>query len=88
MGIAWRRLLESLNMKRKYTPHDMRHSFITDLVTKGFDLKTIMEITGHKDIRMLIERYTHPSKEQKKNAVKALDNLESNIHKLEFGKNS
>ena len=51
----------------------MRHSFITDLVTKGFDLKTIMEITGHKDIRMLIERYTHPSKEQKKDAVKSLD---------------
>ena len=29
----------------------MRHSFITDLVTKGFDLKTIMEITGHKDFK-------------------------------------
>lgn len=82
MGIAWRRLLESLNMKRKYTPHDMRHSFITDLVTKGFDLKTIMEITGHKDIRMLIERYTHPSKEQKKDAVKSLEAVNLQNKKL------
>jgi len=51
----------------------MRHSFITDLVTKGFDLKTIIEIACHKDVRMLIERYTHPNKIQKSLAVKSLD---------------
>jgi len=34
----------------------MCHSLLTDLVTKGFDLKTIME-------------YTHTSKEQKKYAI-------------------
>jgi len=32
-----------------------------------------MEITGHKDIRMLIERYTHPTRENKSLAVKSLD---------------
>ena len=60
-------------MKGQYTLHDTRHTFITDLVTKGFDMKTIMEITGHKDIRMLIERYTHPTQEHKKDAVNSLD---------------
>jgi len=60
----------------------MRHSFITDLVTKGFDLKTIMEITGHKDIRMLIERYTHPSQKQKKDAVKSLEIINSTDNKI------
>jgi len=73
LGIAFRRLLAALNMKGRYRFHDLRHTFITDLVTKGFDLKTIMEITGHKDIRMLIERYTHPSRENKSLAVKSLD---------------
>ena len=34
-----------------------------------------MEITGHKDIRMLIERYTHPTRENKSLAVKSLDNI-------------
>ncbi len=51
---------------QNYILHDLRHTFITDLVTRGFDLKTIMEITGHKDIRMLIERYTHPGLDHKK----------------------
>jgi len=84
LGIAFRRLLAALNMKGRYRPHDLRHTFITDLVTKGFDLKTIMEITGHKDIRMLIERYTHPSKENKSLAVKSLDvvNQKDNIIRL------
>ncbi len=71
-------------MKGRYRLHDLRHTFITDLVTKGFDLKTIMEITGHKDIRMLIERYTHSSLDQKKQAVKSLDvvNQKDNIIRL------
>jgi hypothetical protein len=43
-----------------------------------------MEITGHKDIRMLIERYTHPSSENKSLAVKSLDvvNQKDNIIRL------
>lgn len=52
-----------------------RNTFITDLVTKGFYPKTIMEITGHKDIKMLIERYIHPGLDHKKKAVNSLDNL-------------
>jgi hypothetical protein len=34
-----------------------------------------MEISGHKNIRMLIERYTHPGLDHKKQAVKSLDDL-------------
>jgi len=72
VGRAFRRVLTALNINR---PHDLRHTFITDLVTKGFDLKTIMEISGHKDIRMLIERYTHPGLDHKLDTVRSLDNL-------------
>jgi len=75
VGIAFRRLLDSLNLKGRYTSNDNRHTFITDLVTKVFDPKTIMEITGHKDIKMLIERYTHPGLDHKNKAVNSLDNL-------------
>jgi len=51
----------------------MCHSFIADLLTKVFDLKTIMEITGYKDIRMLIERYIPPGLDHKMQAVRSLD---------------
>jgi len=72
VGKSFRRLLQRLKMQGLYRLHDIRHSFITDLVTRGFDMKTIMEITGHKDIRMLIERYTHPTDEHKKEAVETI----------------
>ncbi|MGB7292419.1 MAG: site-specific integrase [Thermodesulfobacteriota bacterium] len=71
VGKAWRRVLDKVELE-DYRPHDLRHSFITDLVTKGVDIITVMEITGHKDIRML-KHYTHPSQEHKKNAVKMLE---------------
>ena len=38
----------------------------------GVDIRTIQELMGHKDIKMTM-RYSHPTPEHKKNAVKMLD---------------
>ena len=39
--------------------HDLRHTFCSDLfVREKEDIATVMEITGHKDTRML-KRYSH-----------------------------
>lgn len=68
---AWRHALEKARILG-FRIHDLRHSFITDMVTKGVDITTVMEITGHRDIRML-KRYSHPTEEHKKQAVKLLE---------------
>lgn len=52
--------------------HDLRHTFGSRLGMNGTDLKTIMEIMGHKTTRMAM-RYQHPAPDHKLEAVRRLD---------------
>ena len=56
---------------KKVTPHVMRHTVITDLVTSGVDLPTIQKISGHKTPAMVL-RYTHVHGNHIDRAVKAI----------------
>lgn len=46
------------------TPHVLRHTFCTNMVKAGVDIKTLQYVMGHATVGMTIDRYTHTNRDE------------------------
>ena len=68
-AIEYYRKVAGIN--RRITPHTLRHSFATDLLSSGADIRSVQAMLGHANITTT-QVYTHVTDKQLKEVHKAL----------------
>ena len=60
---AVRHAAQLAGISKPVSPHTFRHSFATQLLQNGYDIRTVQELLGHKDVKTTMI-YTHACTER------------------------
>ena len=70
----FKRYLRDAKLK-DYNFHILRHTFATNCIDRGMDVKSLSEILGHSDVQITLNRYVHPSIDTKRKYIAALSSF-------------
>ena len=55
--------------------HILRHTFATNCINSGADVKSVSEILGHSNVNITLNRYVHPAMDVKRNYMNSLTTI-------------
>ncbi len=65
MQYRYKKLLKEADVNDRNF-HILRHTFATNCIENGMDVKALSEILGHADVKITLNRYVHPTMESKR----------------------
>ena len=70
-----RRLSKEINGLKGFHFHSLRHTYTSNLLSKGASPKDVQELLGHSDVNLTLNVYAHSARESKRNSAKLLDTI-------------
>ena len=74
----FQKILEACEI-RKTSFHTLRHTFATNCIQTGADIKSVSEVLGHSDVKITLNRYVHPSMNSKREYLNSLSSIYGQI---------
>lgn len=74
MQYRFKKILKEVGIDDR-TFHALRHTFATNCVENGMDVKTLSELLGHFDVKLTLNRYVHPTMDSKRKQIGALSDF-------------
>ena len=66
------------SMDFQVTPHQLRHTYITNLLLAGVDVKTVQVLAGHEHAKITLDIYAHLTYNQPKDLISKVNGAFAN----------